>query len=179
MSADPRPHSPTAPRHQPRTELVAALTAVWLLTALGGLVGHLAPGVAPGGGPHLTLRGNVTDLLSILATNLRLLAAPFALALLGFQHSGRARGFGDLVVAAVVTLNALRVGLALGRYGTELIPYIPQLPIEWLALALSACAWMSARRGAQPRELRTTALLTVLAAVSAAAIEVLLTPHAR
>ncbi len=118
-------------------------------------------------------------MLSILGTNLRLLAVPFALALLGFQHSRRARGFGDLVVAAVVTLNALRVGLALGRYGTELIPYIPQLPIEWLARALSTSAWMSARRGAQPRELRAASLLTLLAAVTAAVIEVLLTPQAR
>lgn len=179
MSAGARGHARTTPSRPPRSELVAVLTAVWLLTALGGLIGHLAPGLAPGGGPHPTLRGNVADLLSILAANLRLLAVPFVLALLGFQHSRRARGFGDLVVGAVVTLNALRVGLAIGRYGTDLIPYIPQLPVEWLALALSASAWMSARRGAQPRELRTTAPLTLLAAVTAAAIEALLTPHAR
>lgn len=166
-------------RRQPRSELVAALTAVWLLTALGCFIGHMAPGLAPGGGPHPTLRGTIADALSILATNLRLLAVPCALALLGFQRGRRAQGFGDLVVGAVVTLNALRVGLALGRYGTELIPYVPQLPIEWLALALSASTWMTARRGTQPLQLRTPVLLTLLAAVSAAAIEVLLTPHAR
>lgn len=172
-------HARTTPRRQPKSELVAALTAVWLLTALGCFIGRLAPGLAPGGGPHPTLRGTVDDALSILATNLRLLAVPFALALLGFQHSRRARGFGDLVVGAVVTINALGVGLAIGRYGTGLLPYIPQLPVEWLALSLSASAWMTARRGAQPRELRTTALLTLLTAVTAAAIEALLTPHAR
>jgi hypothetical protein len=179
MSADLRSRAPAKARRRPGSELVAVLTALWLLTALGGLAGHIAPGLAPGGGPHPTLRGNVTDMLSILGTNLRLLAVPFALALLGFQRSRRAQGFGDLLVGAVVTVNALRVGLALGRYGTELIPYIPQLPIEWLALALSTSAWMSARRGAQPRELRTTALLAVLAAVTSASIEVLLTPHTR
>ena len=84
-----------------------------------------------------------------------------------------------MLVGAVVTLNALRVGLALGRYGTELIPYIPQLPIEWLALALSTSAWIAARHDAQLQTLRTRALQTLLAAATAAAIEALLTPHAR
>jgi hypothetical protein len=167
------------PRRRPGSELVASLAAMWLLTAVGGLVGLLAPGLAPGGRPHPTLHGTVTDVLSILATNLRLLSVPFALALLGFQRSRRARGFGDLLVGTVVTLNAIRVGLAVGRYGTELIPYIPQLPVEWLALALSTSAWTSARHGAQPRALRTGALLTFLAAATAAVIEALLTPHAR
>ena len=155
------------------------LAAVWVLTAIGALVGLLAPGLAPGSGPHPTLRGNAADALSILATNLRLLSVPFALALLGFQRSRHARRFGDLLVGTVVTLNAIRVGLALGRYGTQLIPSIPQLPIEWLALALSTSAWISARRSAPPRALRTAALLTLLAAAIAASIEALLTPHAR
>jgi hypothetical protein len=165
-------------RREPGSGLVAALAAVWLLTAVGRLVGLVAPGLAPGGVPHPTLHGTVADALSILATNLRLLAVPFALVLLGFHRSRGARMFGDLLVGAVVVLNALRVGLALGRYGTGLIPYIPQLPVEWFALALSASAWMAAR-GVQPRVLRTRALQTLLAAATAAAIEALLTPHAR
>lgn len=155
------------------------MTAVWLLTAVGGIAGLLAPELAPAGSPHSTLHGGVADTLSILAANLRLLSVPFALALLGFQRSAPGRAFGDVLVGAVVTLNSLRVGLALGRYGTRLIPYIPQLPIEWLALALSASAWIAARHGAQPRTLRDRALQTFLAAAAAAAIEALLTPHAR
>jgi len=167
------------PPRRPATKLLATLAAVWLLTAIGGIVGVLAPGLTPIGGPHPALHGSVTDLLSILATNLRLLSVPFALALLGFQHSRRARAFGDVLVGVLVTLKAFRVGLALGRYGLELIPYIPQLPIEWLALALSATAWIAARHDAQPRALRTRALQTFLAAAAAASIEALLTPHAR
>ena len=160
-------------------ELFAALGAVWLLTAIGGLIGLLAPRLAPGDRLHPTLHGSVTDVLSILATNLRLLSVPFALALLGFHRSHRSRAFGDLLVGGVVTLNCLRVGLALGRYSTRLIPFIPQLPVEWLALALSTGTWISARHGAQPRALRTGALLTFLAATGAAVTEALLTPRAR
>jgi len=167
------------PHRRPGSELVPALAAVWLLTAVGGLVGLVAPGLAPGRGPHPTLHGTLADALSILATNLRLLLVPFALGLLGFRRSRRALGFGDVLVGTVVTLNAIQVGLALGRYGMRLIPYIPQLPVEWLALALSTSAWISARHGAPPRALRTGALLTFLAAAAAAVIEALLTPHAR
>ena len=167
------------PRWRTARKLVASLALVWLLTAVGGLVGILAPGLAPGGGPHPTLHGSVSDVLSILATNLRLLSVPFALGLLGFHRGHRARRFGDLLVGAVVTLNTVRVGLALSRYGTRLIPYIPQLPVEWLALALSTSAWIATRRGAQPHVLRTRALQTLAAAAAAAAIEALLTPHAR
>jgi hypothetical protein len=166
-------------RLRPARELVISLAVVWLLTAVGALVGLLAQGLAPGGSPRPTLQGSVTDVLSILATNLRLLSVPFALGALGFQGSRRARAFGDVLVGAMVTLNALRVGLALGRYGTGLIPYIPQLPVEWLALALSTSAWIAARRQAQRQTLRTRALQTLVAAATAAAIEALLTPHAQ
>jgi hypothetical protein len=167
------------PRRQPGRDLIVVLATVWGLTAVGALVGLIAPGLAPGGGPHPTLHGSVTDVLSILATNLRLLLVPFALALLGFPRSRRGRQFGDLLVGAVVGLNTVRVGLALGRYGTGLIPYIPQLPVEWLALALSTSAWTAARGAARPRALRSPAVQTFLAASAAAALEALLTPHAR
>jgi hypothetical protein len=174
-----RPSARVTPRRQPGHDLIVVLATVWGLTAVGGLVGLLAPGLAPAGAPHPTLHGSVTDMLSILATNLRLLSVPFALALLGFQRSRRRQPFGDLLVSALVTLNTVRVGLALGRNGTKLIPYIPQLPVEWLALALSVSAWIAARHGMQPRALRRRALQTLLAAGAAAALEALLTPHAR
>lgn len=179
MIGDRHSRAQTMSRCRPGRELVGAIAAVWLLTAIGVVVGLLAPELAPGGGPHPTLHGRAADVLSILTTNLRLLMMPLAVGLLGFQRSGPGRAFGDVLVGAVVTLNTLRVGLALGRYGTRLIPYIPQLPIEWLALALSASAWITARHGPQPRTLRDRALQTLIAATAAAAIEALLTPHAR
>lgn len=168
-------------RERRERELPSALAAVWLLNVAGVAAGRIAPELAPGGGPQPTLHGSVGDVMAILATNLRLLSVPFVLALLGFHRSGPARAFGDLLVGAMVAVNCLRVGLAVGCYGTRLIPYIPQLPIEWLALALSASAWIAARHGARSRlrSLCTLAPQTFLAAAAAAAVEALLTPHAR
>lgn len=174
-----RPPAPVTPRPRPRSELVHVLAAVWLLTIVAGLLGLLVPALAPGGGPHPVLHGSTRDMLWILVTNLRLLSVPFAFVLIGFHRSRSGRAFGDLLGGALVTLNCLRVGLALGRYGTRLVPYIPQLPIEWFALALSASAWIAARNGGQPRSLRAQGLQTLVAAVTAAAIETWLTPHAQ
>ena len=44
--------------------------------------------------------------------------------------------------------NTTAVGAAIGTYGARLLPYIPQLPLEWAALALGASAWLVQRRRA-------------------------------
>ncbi len=162
-----------------RGGLISALVAVWLLTAAGAALGVLAPSLRPGGHPHPTLHGSVGDAVAIFATNLRLLSVPFALVLLGFHSSRRTRVFADPILGALLTLNTVRVGLALGHFGIRLIPYVPQLPLEWLALALSANAWIAARRDAPHSWLRARALETALTAAAAATVETLLTPHLR
>ena len=74
--------------------------------------------------------------------------------------------------------NALRVGLALGRWHTRLIPYVPQLPLEWLAAALAGAAWLALRTGAR-RQTAIAYLAAVLVVVTAAAaVETIATPHA-
>lgn len=178
------PHSPQTQAARIRArghatgELVAALAGIWALTALAALAAVLAPALAPDTRPHPALHGSLGDAIAILAGNLRVLAAPFVLAWLGFAHTRRARAFADLLVAAVVAVNTIRVGLALGRYGNALIAYVPQLPLEWLALALSASGWLAARRERLPaRALTWRALQTLAAAVLAAAVETLATPH--
>lgn len=158
---------------------------VWTATGVGVLLGALAPGLAPPGPPHPALRGSASDAVSILATNLRILLAPFLLALLRADRSERGRLFGDVLIAVLVFENTLRVGLALGRFGGSLLPYVPQLPLEWLALAVSTSAWISIRRGASPSHRRhghATELCLLLAATlacaaAAAACETLLTPR--
>jgi hypothetical protein len=160
--------------------LIVALATVWLLTAAAAGMGTLAPALAPAGHPHPTLHGTLGDALSILATNLRLLSVPFLLVLLGFRRGRCTRHIGDALVAGLVTVNACRVGLALGRFGSRLVPYIPQLPVEWLALALSTAAWMSAREEHRPvRSLVVPASQVAATAIVAAALETWVTPHAR
>ena len=70
------------------------------------------------------------------------------------------------------------MGAALGAYGARLLPYIPQLPIEWAGLALGASAWLLQRRRALtvPEGLALLAL-TVCVLLCAAVIETVAVPH--
>jgi len=174
----PGPARP-AGRRLHHTRRIATVTAgVWLATAAGVLLEPVAPGLAPGGRPHPTLQPTFLAGAGILATNLRVLAAPYLLAAFRWPNSTRARTLGDVIVAAVVLENTLTVGLAIGRYGAQLIPYLPQLPLEWAALATSAAAWITARADPRARALFAYAAATLALAIAAAACEVLLTPHA-
>jgi hypothetical protein len=95
-----------------------------------------------------------------------------------FGPNRRARLTGDVLVAGILGGNALRVGLALGRWQDDLLAYLPQLPLEYLAAAVAASAWILGRRGGMKHHaLRTQAPLTALLLSGAAAAEVLLTPH--
>jgi len=103
---------------------------LWTITLLGALLGTAFQDLAPGGRPHPALQESWGELASIAAYNARVLSAPFLLAFFRFPAHPRTRQFGDLLIAGVLGENALRVGLALGRWHTRLIPYVPQLPLE-------------------------------------------------
>lgn len=155
------------------------LGAVWALTALAGLLGELAPGLASGGRPHPTLHGSAGEILAILTDNLRILIAPFLLAALHWPAGQRTGRLGDLMILALVLANTAPVGLALGRFGSQLLPYLPHLPLEWAALAASSAAWLAARRGNPPRVLAAYGIAVLILASPAAVCEVTLTPHPR
>ena len=111
--------------------LIAVALTVCTATLVGGVLGVVAPGLAPSGQPHPTLHGTLREALGIAATNVRVLAAPFLLALFGLARRRTSRLLGDLLVAGLMLANTLRVGIAIGRFGTRLLPYLPQLPLEW------------------------------------------------
>ena len=167
----------SADSHRHVCRLIAVGATVCSATGLGVLVGLVAPGLAPSGQPHPTLHGTFGEAAGILAINLRVLAAPFLLALFGPARRRATRVAGDLLVAGLVLANTLRVGATIGRLGTRLLPYLPQLPLEWLALALCATAWLRIRSGASTRAVCLCAIATLAAAVAAASCETLLTPH--
>jgi hypothetical protein len=164
--------------HVHARRVAVAYASLWMVTCVGVLVGAAAPGLAPGGYPHPTLRGTVGDVASIAIANARVLSAPFLLALFRFPSDRRSRQLGDLLVVVLLGGNALRVGLALGRDRGALLPYVPQLPLEWFAVALAAAAWLTLRTGARKRTglAYVAAVLVVVAA--GAAIETICTPHA-
>lgn len=148
------------------------------LTVLGFVLGLLAPGLAGSTRPHPALSGGVGEAASIAGTNARVLCAPFALCALGLASSPFGRRTGDLAMLALVALNTILVGLALGRWRAELLPYVPQLPVEWAALALATAAWLTGRHGQTSwRRLAALAGATSLLVAYAAALETWWTPH--
>ena len=151
-------------------------------TALGAAAAIAWPTLGPTSRPHATLHPSLDAIASILLNNLRVLAAPFILAAARFGATRSSRFTGDAIVATILVGNAVAVGLALGRWREALIPFVPQLPIEYLAAATAAAAWLDARRHAPARSSQiatANAAATIGLTAAAAAIEVLLTPHAR
>ena len=161
-----------------RRPLTAAAGAVIALTAVGALLEMIAPAVAPNTRPHATLTGSLSDAAAILENNLRALATPFLCVALGLPDSRLGRHTGDLLVLAITALSAIAVGIELARWNTILLPYIPQLPVEWAALSTAVTAWLAARRGAVDRWAVTElAVLTAVLLALAACLETWCVPH--
>jgi hypothetical protein len=97
----------------------------------------------------------------VIANNLRVLAAPFLLAVFRWPSGRLTRRLGDVLIAALIAQNTIAVGLALGRSGDRLLPYVPQLPLEWTAPVIAGAAWLSARAGVRLRALAVYALVTL------------------
>ena len=85
-----------------------------------------------------------------MLNNVRVLAAPFILVAARFDRGRVSRLAGDTIVTAILVGNAIAVGLALGRWRGALIPFVPQLPVEYLAAATAATVWLNARRRSSP-----------------------------
>jgi len=116
--------------------------------------------------------------LALTAHNVPIAAWPLLLGVVGAHRDRRARSLADALLLACVLANIAPVGAALGAYGTRLLPYIPQLPLEWAGLALGATAWLIQRR----RPLRVCEGVAVLALTTtvllcAAVLETFAVPH--
>jgi len=175
------PASGPRPRPGPTAQaarIAVAYALLWIITLLGEVIGTTAPALAPGGPLHPTLHGSLGDLASIALTNARVLSAPFLLALFRFQDHRCTRRVGDLVIGDVLGANALRVGLALGRWHARLLPYLPQLPLEWLAAALAAVSWLALRTGGRRQTALAYLAPVLVLVIAAAAVETIATPHA-
>jgi hypothetical protein len=161
-----------------RQHLVVAGTAVLGTTLAAGLIAVLDRKVTGSTPPHPTLTGSLNDWLAITTENLRVLAAPFLLWLLGVDKSRLGRRAGDVVVLAVIAVNAIPVGIALGRWQGRLIPYVPQLPLEWAALILAASAWLTIRTTTATRhQIAVLGAGTAVLVLAAAALETWVTPR--
>lgn len=116
--------------------------------------------------------------LALAAHNVRIASWPLLLGVLGTHRSPRAVRALDAIVALAALANIAPVGVALGAYGPRLLPFIPQLPLEWAALALGTSSWLSQRKA--PLHLREGLVLfglIVCLLLGAAVLERAGVPH--
>jgi hypothetical protein len=131
--------------------------------------GHvrIAPAPAP----------TVQRALWILIDNIRATGPPL-LAVLGAQTPSWLRRVTHGAVIASLAANLLPAAAALGVYRSQLIAYLPHLPLELYAITTGPATWhLSTRRHVTRRQLAQVALSMLTALVFAAALETWAVPH--
>jgi hypothetical protein len=155
---------------------LSAYLWLWALTLAGaGLAALVAP--APAREVlHLTLAGrrappaSLGRTLELLAHNLPIAAWPLLLSRLRTHEHAGARALADATVVLCALANALPVAIALGGYGTALLAYVPQLPLEWAALALGYGSWRVQREHPLAPRVRLALLALIGLLMAAAAV---------
>lgn len=169
-----------------RSAWLWAYAAIWTATLVDAVLVSLLATTAKTPMRHLlghcicdpTRRPRAAMLLHLVAHNVPIASWPILLGVLGAHRNRRGRKLADAVLLGCIFANTLPMGAALGAYGARLLPYIPQLPIEWAGLALGASAWLLQRRRALtvPEGLALLAL-TACVLLCAAVIETVAVPH--
>jgi hypothetical protein len=128
--------------------------------------------------PRLNAPPNAGHVLALAAHNLPIVAWPVLLGVVGAHRNPVARKAADLLVGACMIVNVGVVGSALGAYGLALLPYVPQLPLEWAGLALGVGSWLLQRRQALTgREGALCVAVIACALLAAAVLETVAVPH--
>jgi hypothetical protein len=166
---------------------LTAYCGVWAATIATGLIVEIA------GRPAMSITRRVLRLaltehtnppphlghvLALAAHNLPIVAWPVLIGITGADRAPLPRHLADCAVLVCVLLNTAPVGAAFAAYGTPLIAYVPQLPLEWAGLALGASSWVVQRRRPVSGAERVVWLgLTAGLLLCAAAAETALVPH--
>jgi hypothetical protein len=116
--------------------------------------------------------------VALAAHNFPITAWPVLLGVMGAHRQKLTRRLADVLVAGWLAVNVLPVGAAIGAYGSPLLPYVPQLPLEWAALSLGASGWLLQRHGGiATRAALVLLVLVALTVLGAAALETIGPPH--
>jgi len=204
-----RSPDPQAPRHSRQTEyrISASPTAhptaarwvdpyavayLWTLTGLLALadataavpvardVAHLLLPLDWRQAPHDPSAHDIATALSLWFHNARLALAPLAAAAAVQHRPGRLRQAVDVLLAVVFAIDVIPVGVELGTWGARLLPYIPNAPVELLALVIGPVSWWLVTRGRLPlRALWLIAAIVVALLAVAACLETWVPPQAR
>jgi hypothetical protein len=121
---------------------------------------------------------SVEHVLALWAHNTLICAWPLLLGLTGAARHRVTRQVADGMVVAAMIANTLLVAAALAAYGSPLVAYIPQLPLEWAGLALGCSSWLAERHRPITRGERLMWIVLLASALLAAAtVETVAVPH--
>lgn len=158
------------------TSTLAGSLAVWLGgQPMRSLTRHLL-------GLRLVPAPAATDqlghILGLAAHNIPIASWPLLLGVAGAERHRLSKRLADCLVLACILLNTALVGAALAAYGRALIPYVPQLPLEWAGIALGVGAWLVQRQRtvASRERLRWFGVIAAVL-LCAAAVEAIASPH--
>jgi hypothetical protein len=155
-----RPAATTpAPLAWLRPCVVAYLATIGILLVAAGAVGAVA-GVRDVAhvlvpldwhrAPHNASAHNVATALSLWFHNTRLAVAPLAAAAAVQRSGGALRRVGDVLFGFLLAANVVPVAVDLGTWGSRLLPYIPNAPVELLGLVIGPVTWWLVTRGRIP-----------------------------
>lgn len=116
--------------------------------------------------------------LGLLLNNVRATGWPLLAATLGAARTTLLRRVTHAAVAVSLLVNLLPVAAAIGVYRSQLVPYLPHLPLELYAITTGPTTWLLASSGSVTR--RQTALIglsMLLALAGAAFLETWAVPH--
>jgi hypothetical protein len=129
---------------------------------------HIRPAPAP----------TVGAAVGLLVTNLRATCWPLVAATLGAGRSTRLRRVTHVAVAVSLAVNLLPVAAAVGVYRSQLVPYLPHLPLELYAITTGPTTWLICTRQAlSRRQIAVIAVSMLLALAGAALLETWAVPH--
>jgi len=155
--------------------------ALWAATGAGAALALAGVDVIAMPAPHDALESSLETVTELVSHNMPVVLWPLALVALGWPALTGVRCVGDGLIAAQLLAHGLQVGSALGQH-PDSWRYLPHLPVEWLAIATPAAAWLTSRTATPARPTGTSLLALTLASaclpvlLGAAAIETYLTP---
>lgn len=155
--------------------------ALWATTLAAAAVVGCVPGLAGATRDALGLAlrphpGSLEQAATILATNARATALIFIAAAVAARLRPL-RAPLDAWVIATLALNAMLVGAALGAHGTDAVPWLVHLPLEWAALARTATHYLHARGRRRRASTARSAAAVAALLVAAALVESYATPQ--
>lgn len=161
--------------------LTNTYAALWMATITGVALAGLGAELQHVRAPRPVLEATLSTLGELLAHNALVALWPLTLIALGWPALTGVRRVADVLIATQLLAHGLLIGTALGQH-PQLWRYLPHLPLEWLAIAIPAAAWLTARRahpatpGPAPGGVVAIATGTLAVLAAAAAIETYLTP---